>query len=253
MDRLRRWDLQACSRVDRFVAISHHVAGRIKRNYGKDAVVLYPPVDVQRFSISEKDEGFYLVVSALAPYKRVELAIEACNRTKRALKVIGTGQHHQRIRKLAGPTVELLGWQPDEVIAKYYELCKAVIFPGEEDFGIVPLEAMACGKPVIAYAKGGALETVVPVNVAVPRRHSAEAFGMPPVAADAKSATGVFFYEQTPDAVIDALELFERYQDRFHPEPIRRHVQPFDVKYFKQRFHNLVVMIQEQHRTKKSC
>ncbi len=253
MAHLRRWDVQACDRVDRFVANSHHVADRIRRHYGKESIVVYPPVDFDRFVPSETDDGFYLVVSALAPYKRVELAIEACNVTKRPLKIIGTGQQYQFLKQHAGPTVELLGWQPDKVITEYYRRCKALLFPGEEDFGIVPLEVMACGKPVIAYAKGGALETVVPLNPGERKKPTGNAFGMPHGDDSGKNPTGVFFYEQTCEALIQALEVFERYRDQFQPEMIRSHVEPFDRKHFKARIHAVIEQTWEEFQRTRSC
>ena len=225
--RLQKWDVASSSRVHYFIAISRHVASRIQRYYDRDVDVIYPPVDCDAFSVSKANDGFYLIVAAFAPYKRVDLAIEACNRMERPLKIIGTGQDERRLRRLAGPTVEFLGWQPDDVARKYYGSCKALIFPGEEDFGIVPVEAMACGKPVIAHGKGGALETVVPLNgrgkeVAAP-------------SSNLQHSTGVFFYEQTVEALIDAVQLFERHETHFDPHAIRAHVLPFGRRRFKER------------------
>src|SRR6266700_7414778 len=142
--------------------ISEHVARRIRRCYGREADVIHPPVDVARFDVADENPGeFYLVVSALAPYKRIDLAITAAGGLGRRLLVVGTGPEEQRLRALAGPGVEFLGWRSDAEVASLYRRCRAVLFPGEEDFGIVPLEAMAAGRPVIALAAGGALETVV--------------------------------------------------------------------------------------------
>jgi glycosyltransferase involved in cell wall biosynthesis len=163
------------------------------------------------------------MVTAFAPYKRVDLAIQACNVMKRRLKIIGKGQEEARLRKLAGPTVEFLGWQPDSVVRDHYARCRALLFPGEEDFGIVPLEAMACGKPVVAYGRGGALETVVPL----PENGSAAEGGPPP--------TGVFFFTQSVESLVQALESFERRRTEFDPGSIRNHVAPFDRQLFKER------------------
>jgi glycosyltransferase involved in cell wall biosynthesis len=240
MASLRAWDLRASGRVDQFIAISHHIADRIKRHYDRDADVIYPPVDLHRFSVSGKDEGFYLIVSAFAPYKRVDLAIEACNRTHRCLKIIGAGQDAKRLTEMAGPTVEMLGWQPDDVVRDYYARCSALLFPGEEDFGIVPLEVMACGKPVIAYGKGGVLETVIPMNPRLP-------------AFSDVSPTGVFFYEQSAKAVVEALDLFETHRDGFDPQNIRSHVEPFDRIHFKERIKQFIDQAWQEHPRSTLC
>lgn len=237
---LQRWDVASSQRVDRLVAISEHVAQRIRSYWKREAAVLYPPVDWQSFAASKHDDGFYLLVSALVPYKRVDLAIQAANQMKFPLKIIGTGQDEKRLRQLAGPSVDLLGWQPDSEIRQHYSRCKALLFPGEEDFGIVPLEAMACGKPVIAYARGGALETVVPLLPREPSARKEGAVGMPPPVSNEHYPTGVFFDEQKPDSLVNAIEIFERHRDRFDPDRIRLHVEPFDRKYFKERLRQLI-------------
>ncbi|MBI2155002.1 MAG: glycosyltransferase, partial [Candidatus Rokubacteria bacterium] len=161
---LRRWDRRSAARVHHFIAISRFVADRIARCYGRDAEVIYPPVDVQRFRLSEEAGEFYLVVSALSPYKRVDLAVEAANRLGVRLVVVGSGPEERRLRALAGPTVEFLGWRSDAEVAELYSRSRALLFPGVEDFGIVPLEAMASGKPVLAFDRGGARESVVPLE-----------------------------------------------------------------------------------------
>ena len=149
--RLQQWDVQSNAHVHRFIANSSNVAERIKHHYGREASVVHPPVDWHAFEASDCDEGFYLMVTAFAPYKRVDLAIQAANRLKISLKIIGKGQEEKHLRRLAGPTVEFFGWKTDESVRELYRQCRAVLFPGEEDFGIVPLEAMARGKSVIAY------------------------------------------------------------------------------------------------------
>jgi len=212
---LRRWDRATATRVHHFVAISRFVADRIRRCYGREADVIYPPVDVGRFEPGEGPGEFYLVVSALAPYKRVDLAVEAATRLGRRLLVVGTGPEERRLRALAGPTVEFLGWRSDAEVAGLYRRCRAVLFPGVEDFGIVPLEALAAGRPVIAYAAGGALETLVGLEDGV---------GEP---------TAVFFAEQTVDALVDAIRRFEANASRFDPKALRRRAEPFDRARFK--------------------
>ena len=207
---LRSWDVRTCNRVHHFIANSHNVAKRISRIYNRTSDVIYPPVSTDQFTVSEKDDGYYLVVSALVPYKRVDLAIETFNRFGEKLLVVGSGPEREKLEKMSGKNIEFLGWQSDENLAKLYAGCRALIFPGEEDFGIVPLEAMASGKPVAAFGKGGALETVV---------------------ADGESPTGVFFYKQTVDALIDTVKALSRI--KFDPYKIRRHTEKFDRKMFK--------------------
>ncbi len=212
---LQHWDVHSNKDVYAFVAISSFVAERILRYYNRTSDVIYPPVDLERFSASSKDNGFYLMVTALVPYKRVDLAIMAFNQLKLPLKIIGGGPEYGRLKTLAGPTIEFLGEQSDEDVSSAYAHCRALIFPGEEDFGIVPLEAMASGKPVIAYGKGGVTETVVSLNSEYP--------------------TGLFFAEQTPKAIIDAVLYFEKSKDKFDPIRIREHVLSFDRVQFKKK------------------
>jgi glycosyltransferase involved in cell wall biosynthesis len=217
---LKRWDVGSNDDIFSFVAISDFVAKRIKNYYGRMAEVIYPPVDLERFSAASSDNGFYLIVTALVPYKRVDLAITAFNRLKLPLQIIGSGQDEARLKRLAGPTITFLGKQSDDAVRAAYANCRALIFPGEEDFGIVPLEAMASGKPVIAYGRGGALETIIPLGSS---SHSQEA------------PTGLFFYQQTTDALCDAILYFEKYKAQFDPEKIRQHVTSFRADRFKEK------------------
>jgi glycosyltransferase involved in cell wall biosynthesis len=221
LSQLRSWDGRTADRVTHFVAISRTVQHRIAECYGRDSRVIYPPVDTDFYTPAPLPrEDFYLVVSALAPYKRIDLAIQACARSGRRLVVIGSGQDEARLRVLAGSAVEFLGWQPDEVIRQQLRRCRALLFPGEEDFGIVPVEAQACGTPVIAYGRGGATETVL----------------APP----ALEPTGLLFEEQSIDCAIAALEDFEQSADRFTPQAARRHAQQFNGRRFEQQFFGLV-------------
>ncbi len=214
---LRRWDRATAARVHHFVAISRFVAERIERCYGRHAEVIYPPVDVRRFRLAEEPGEFYLVVSALAPYKRVDLAVEAAKRLGVRLVVVGSGPEQARLRALAGPTVELLGWRSDDEVAELYARCRALLFPSVEDFGIAPLEAMASGKPVIALGQGGARETVVPLNEG------------------SEAPTGIFFPEQTVDSLIEAVRRFEATAHRFDPKALRARAEAFDRPLFKER------------------
>jgi glycosyltransferase involved in cell wall biosynthesis len=215
---LRRWDRRTSARVDRFVAISRFIADRIRRAYGRDADVIYPPVDTARFRIEETAGDYYLVVSALAPYKRIDLAIEAANRLGRRLLVVGTGPEERRLRALAGPTVEFLGWRDDEIVADLYARCRALLFPALEDFGIAPLEANASGRPVIAFGRGGALETLIAPGGAEP-------------------PTGLFFDVHTAEALVEAIRRFEADPGRFEPKALRRRAEAFDRAVFRDRIH----------------
>ncbi|MBW7908635.1 MAG: glycosyltransferase [Kiritimatiellae bacterium] len=183
LTRLRDWDRRASDRVDRFIGISKHVCTRINRYYGREADLVYPPVDTEfytRSTAGTQRQDFDLIVSALVPYKRVDLAVRAYARSGRKLKIVGAGTDTAALRALAQPNIEFLGWRSNEEIRALYQTCRLLVFPGEEDFGIVPLEAQACGTPVAAFARGGALETLIP------------------------DETAVFFEEQTEDALLAA-------------------------------------------------
>ncbi|HKP47269.1 MAG TPA: glycosyltransferase, partial [Pyrinomonadaceae bacterium] len=158
---LKAWDRRAARRPDYYIANSQNVAERIKKFYGRDAVVIPPPIEVDRFRACAETEDYFLVLSRLVPYKRIDLAIEACTKLNRKLIVVGDGPDRARLEKLAGPSVTFLGRQPDEAVVRLASRCRALLFPGEEDFGMTPLEVNAAGRPVIAFRAGGALETVI--------------------------------------------------------------------------------------------
>ncbi|MGH7931061.1 MAG: glycosyltransferase, partial [Candidatus Binatia bacterium] len=217
---LQRWDVNSAGRVDYFIANSRNVAAKIKTLYGRESAVIHPPVDSEKFYIRHRQGSYYLLVSALVPYKRIDLAIAAFNQLKLPLKIAGNGPMRKSLERAARRNVEFLGWVDDSRLAELYGACQALIFPGEEDFGIVPLEAQASGRPVIGYGKGGLLETVI----------SLDACGAP----NRKSGpTGIMFAEQTSESLITAVELFERRRDAFDPADIRRHAAGFSRDRFK--------------------
>ena len=226
--RLRRWDVATSGRPDALIANSAHVAGRIRRHYGRDATVVHPPVDVHRYRPSGAPGDYYLLAGAMAPYKRGELAIEACAALGRKLVVAGTGQMAGALQRQAGSAVEFRqGWLGDEELAALYAGARAVLYPGEEDFGIIPVEAMASGRPVIAYGVGGALETV---------GRGADAAALAEVARGgvARVPGGVLFGTQTAGALAAAIRAFEA--ERFDPAELAALAQPFAPETFDRRF-----------------
>jgi glycosyltransferase involved in cell wall biosynthesis len=225
---LQQWDLRSAERVNYFIANSENVAAKIKMLYGREAAVVHPPVDVERFRFSECPEPYYLIVSALVPYKRIDIAVAAFNRLKLPLKIAGEGPLRQKLEKRARPNIEFLGWVTDETLATLYASCEALIFPGEEDFGIVPLEAQASGRPVIAYGKGGALETVLPLD-------------------NLGLATGVFFRECTAESLIAAVGVFQQNRHRFDPAAIRCHACRFSRDRFKVQIEDYIAARSRDH------
>jgi glycosyltransferase involved in cell wall biosynthesis len=217
---LRRWDRRTDG-VHEFAAISRHIADRIRRVYNRAAEVIHPPVDVARFRVAETAGDYYLVVSALVPYKRVDLAVAAAGRLGRRLLVVGAGPEEARLRALAGGGVSFLGWRPDAEVAELYARCRAVLFPSVEDYGIVPLEAAAAGRPTIALGRGGVLETMVGLDGAEP-------------------PTAVFFAEPTVEALAAAMRTFETAAARFDPRALRARAARFDRPGFAQRVREYV-------------
>jgi glycosyltransferase involved in cell wall biosynthesis len=222
---LRMWDVSTAARVDSFVANSETVAKRIRRYYGADSVVIHPPVDTNSFSIAPPSEigDYYLMAGELVAYKRPDLAVRAFNELKLKLVVIGGGDMLDEVRRLAGPTVTVLGAQPFDVLRSHYARCRALIFPGEEDFGMVPVEAMASGRPVIAFGRGGAVETV------------------------ATGLSGVFFAEQTVESISLAVNELGKFE--IDPAKIAAHAKRFgkDLFFRKMREH-IDRLLAEKHR-----
>lgn len=218
LHRLRQWDVISANRVDYFIANSKHTARRIWRCYRREAEVIYPPVEIERFSFQEKKEDFYLTVCRLVSYKKISLMVKAFNQLGRSLVVIGTGPELEQIRELAQANVRVLGWQPGEVVEQYMREAKAFVYAACEDFGMAIVEAQACGTPVIAYGGGGALETVRDVRQ----------YG--------DSATGVLFSPQTEDGLVEAVEVFEARQGEFVAEVARSHAVNFSPDVFKKRY-----------------
>ncbi|NIM99880.1 MAG: glycosyltransferase [candidate division Zixibacteria bacterium] len=231
MNYLRTWDERSADRVDRFAAISENVRRRIKKHYRRDAEVIYPPVDTGHFSLSTKEGEYYLVVSALVPYKRIDLAILAFNELDLPLLVIGEGPERKKLVTIAKKNIRFLDWQTRPELKRYYTECKALIFPGEEDFGIVPVEAQACGKPVIAFGRGGVTESVR---------------GVYPDQEITSSPTGIFFYPQTKEALVEAVRRSDSI--KFDPERIRENALRFDKRIFREKIKEFVETTFRQHR-----
>ena len=219
---LRLWDATSANRVDYFVANSRNVAARIRKHYRRDATVIYPPVNVGAGYLSEEIEDYYLVVGQLVDYKRMDLAISACNQLGRRLRVVGEGECYARLRKLAGPTIQFCGGLSDEDLHEQYAHCRALLFPGEEDFGIVPVEALSFGRPVIAYGRGGVTETVMGLS---------DEAGVAP-----ENATGVFVAEQSSELMAAAIQRFEAVEHRFRPAFIKQQADRFAPSRFQQKF-----------------
>lgn len=218
LHRLRQWDVITANRVDYFIANSRNTARRIWRCYRREAEVIYPPVNTDRFQFQLQKEDYYLTVSRLVSYKKISLIVEAFNQLGRPLVIIGEGAELPHLQRLAKPNIQLLGWQSNEVVNQYMAQAKAFVYAAYEDFGIAPVEAQACGTPVIAFGAGGTLETVRDV-----RTHD-------------EKGTGILFPQQTVSDLMNAIAEFEQYRQRFNPEMIRGHALAFSPEIFKQRY-----------------
>lgn len=224
-ERLKSWDLQTLDRVDEFIAISKTIQDRIKNIYNRDSGVIYPPVDVDKFTLNNeiKREDFYLCVSALVPYKRIDIIVDAFKRmSDKKIFIIGDGNLRNELEnRNISANIKFLGWVNDSELCEFYQKAKAFVYAAEEDFGIAPLEAQATGSPVIAYAKGGVGETVIPLN-------------------SQSASTGILFAEQNSESLIEAIELFEKNNNEFVPENIRNNARRFSRDDFKNNFKNLI-------------
>ncbi len=213
---IRIWDALSAKRVNIFVANSKYIARRIKKCYNREATVIYPPVDVNRFTLADSKENYFIIVSRLVPYKRIDLAVEAFNKLKFPLIIIGEGPAMNNLKKLANKNIHFLGYQTPEKLADYLKKARAFVFSAEEDFGIVNVEAQAAGIPVIAFGRGGVLETVI------------------------NNKTGLFFYKQDVNSIVTAIEEFIKMEDTFNPQEIRKNAERFPRSRFEQEFKSLV-------------
>ncbi|KAA5806377.1 glycosyltransferase family 4 protein [Thermoanaerobacterium thermosaccharolyticum] len=215
MNYIRMWDRLSADRVDYFIANSNEVAKRIKKHYRRESVVINPPVNTDFYTLVDEDEDYFLIVSRLVEYKRIDIAVEAFNELGYKLIIIGDGPEKEKLESKAKANIEFLGRLPDEEVREYYAKCKAFIFPGEEDFGITPLEAQASGRPVIAYGRGGVLDSVV------------------------DGVTGVFFDKQNKESLKEAIVKFK--DMKFDKNLIRKHAEEFDINIFKKKVYDFVI------------
>ncbi len=211
---LRRWDYRAAQRVDHFIAISREIQDRIRRYYDRDSTIIHPPVETRRFCPIDDHEDYYLIVSRLVPYKRIDLAIRAFNELRRPLVIAGDGRDRESLEALAGPTITFLGYVPDRDLPQLFARCRAYILPGVEDFCIAPVQAQAAGRPVIAYGAGGTLDTVI------------------------EGETGKFFHQQTADALAACVLAFDA--DAVDPDACRANAERFDVAVFRERLSRFI-------------
>ena len=218
LHRLREWDVISANRVDYFIANSQHTAKRIWRCYRRPAKVIYPPVNLDKFAFQPEKDDFYLTISRLVSYKQIYLIVKAFNQLKKPLVIIGSGSQLNEIRVIAESHIQVLGWQPDNIVKKYITKAKAFVYAACEDFGIALVEAQACGTPVIAYGKGGALETVKDIR------------------AYPNDGTGLLFDIQQPEALVKTVEIFEQLQTKIDPEKCRSQAAKFSPAIFRQSY-----------------
>ena len=214
LHKIRIWDYRTANGVDHFIANSKFISRRIHKVYGRSSDVIYPPVDVNNFTLNENKDNYYFTASRLVPYKRIDLIVDAFNEMpEKKLVVVGDGSEMDKIKSKAKGNIEILGYQPNNIMQKHMQNAKAFVFAAEEDFGITPVEAQACGTPVIAFGKGGVLETIIPEGNQNP--------------------TGVFFDKQEPGSIIESVNKFESMQDLFEPTECRRNAEKFSEERFR--------------------
>lgn len=223
---LRRWDYNVSQRVNYFIANSNNISSKIKKIYNRDSIVIYPGINTKKFYIDGVKNDYYLAVGRLLFYKHFDLTIKVFNKLGLPLKIIGSGPDKDRLKKMANKNIEFVGRVDDDSLRKYYSKARALIFPQDEDFGLVPLEAMACGTPVIAYFSGGVKETII------------------------NEKTGLFFYKQTEKDLEDSIRKFEITKDNFNPEVIRNHALNFNEKIFKEKFKNAIIKFYEEYKNR---
>ena len=224
MHYIRIWDRSAANRVDHFIANSKTTAMRIKKFYGRDSRVIYPPVEIGKMQMAtvKPDKEYFLIVSQLTPYKRIDIAIDAFNKLELPLTIIGEGPDKVRLKRMAGKTIQFLGWQPDEIVRESFQNCTAFIFPGEDDFGIAPVEAMGYGKPVLAYHKGGAVETIL------------------------QGITGEFFDDLATESLADGIRRLRLNLHNYSPLVIRKRAEKFSQERFERAIKEYVIEVVEQ-------
>ena len=220
LHRIRQWDIASTNRVDYFISNSNYIGRRIKKVYNRDSVTIYPNVAVQNFEVSLEREDFYFTCSRMVPYKKIDVIVEAFNQMPdKKLIVIGDGPDFKKIKKIAGDNIILMGYQPFEILKQHLSKAKAFVFAAEEDFGIIPVEAQACGTPVIAYGKGGVTETVI------------------------QNKTGVYFNKQSPASIVEAVNLFEKNSEKYDHAEIAKHASRFSTQRFKTEIFNYLEII----------
>lgn len=233
MHYMRIWDTRTSNGVDYFIANSHFIAKRIWKCYRREATVIYPPVDISKFTLHTPKEDFYLTASRMVPYKKIDLIVKAFSQMPdKKLIVIGKGPDFEKIKKAAGPNVKMMGFQPDEVLVDYMQRAKAFVFAAEEDFGIIPVEAQACGTPVIAFDKGGSLETV-------------RTYG------EKEQPTGLLFKEQTTESIVETVNNFEKIVENIASIDCRRNAEKFSIEAFKTNFETFVDSALKEYRMDK--
>lgn len=216
LHKFRIWDSLSVNRVDKFIANSSYVAARVKKHYNKEAIVVYPPVDTDKFALCQDKDDYYLTASRLVPYKKIDEIVRAFSHNKKRLLVVGDGEEMQKIKQIASPNIEILGYQDDKTLIELMQRARAFVFAAKEDFGIIPVEAQSCGTPVICFSKGGTKESII----------------------DGES--GVHFDEQNADSINQAVAKFELNLDKFEPEKIRNNALKFSKNIFENNIKNIL-------------